>query len=215
MMDGMDAALSDRLERALRMTAQLSATDPLGLGPGDEKRPVLSAVREAAEGLGITPVLIGGIAVAANGYLRTTADVDILVRRADAERLIAALAGEFEPIHPWVLKHRASGVRLDIFPEGHPAGPGTDRMPDPARVSVRPTSLLPVVGLLDLLALKAAAASMKDQADFVELVKVNGLDASAAAQVRGRLADPASQARVDTLFRIAEEERRRGGRGGI
>ena len=80
---------------------------------------VLREAVEAVEQAEIPYVLIGGLASAVLGRPRWTADVDFLVRRDEAKRVLEALepAGfETEETNPeWIYKAERAGVTIDVI----------------------------------------------------------------------------------------------------
>ncbi len=146
---------------------------PYALRPEDAKRRLADELARVCEEAGVRPVVIGGLAVSHHGYMRVTADVDILVARQDAVALYRRLRSE----PGWRrysegFKNTELGVGLDICVEGERTAPGsTEEFPDPAElrtVAVRP---LPVPALAELLALKVMSGRARDDADVVELLK--------------------------------------------
>ena len=61
------------------------------LRPEDPKRRLVDDLARLARELGVTPVVIGGLAVNHHGYMRLTADVDLLISRSDAAPLLRRL----------------------------------------------------------------------------------------------------------------------------
>jgi hypothetical protein len=84
---------------------------------GDFKRsPLLDTVRRlhAIFAAGRVPyVIIGGLAVVRNGAVRTTIDVDVLLRREDWSRACASLGAAFETGADRA-KDRRNGVDVDV-----------------------------------------------------------------------------------------------------
>jgi predicted nucleotidyltransferase len=80
---------------------------------------VLGDAVGAFERVDVPYVLIGGLASAVHGRPRTSRDIDVLVRNADAKRALAALgeAGfETEETNPqWIFKATKNDVQVDLI----------------------------------------------------------------------------------------------------
>jgi predicted nucleotidyltransferase len=80
---------------------------------------VLADAVAALEGAGIPYVLIGGLASSVHGRPRTSRDIDVLVRHADALPALEALARagfETEETNPqWIFKARKDDVQVDLI----------------------------------------------------------------------------------------------------
>jgi hypothetical protein len=127
-----------------------------------------------------------------------TEDIDVAIAAVDVERFLsAAAAADFEllPDVPgrWPkLKHRASGVRVDILPEGET--PGAERLaptkiPSPDALGATGTTL-GYISLTGLIELKIAAGRSKDETDVIELIRTN-IDQVTA--IRNHLNNPTPQ----------------------
>ncbi len=136
----------------------------------------------------IAYAIVGGMAVNAHRYVRTTGDVDFLVR-AESLSIIRQLAaaGVFNaaPGRSRRFVEPATGIHFDVlvtgmFPGSGRAGPIA--FPDPASVG-QVLSDLRVINLPSLIELKLAARRHKDFADVVDLIRSNGLDESFMAQL--------------------------------
>jgi hypothetical protein len=128
-------------------------------------------------------VLGGGWAVWHHGYIgRVTQDIDIALPadRID-EFLLAASVSGFEMLPRqegrWPkMIHKDTGVKVDILPEG--ARPGTAEKPAPTTIP-HPAAMgatagdLCYISLNSLIELKLAAGRARDEADVVELLRVN------------------------------------------
>lgn len=161
------------LARALEAMASMEKGRPYALRPEDAKRRLADDLARLCRAEGVKPLVIGGLAVNHHGYMRVTADVDILVSRAEAVPLYRRLKSE----PGWKryaegFKNTLVGVGLDICVEGERTSPGsTEEFPSPAelkKIGVRP---LPVPTLSDLIALKVMSGRARDDADVVELLK--------------------------------------------
>lgn len=177
------------------MEGILSLLNPgeYGVADTDPKARLIADLQDIVPQLSTPPVLIGGIAVILNGYRRQTADVDLLVARKDAMKLVRALeaSGKFrkKKLERWT--HTDTGTGVDICVEGELTNPGrTERFPSPDAVDKIPKPILPALALLDLLVLKAKSGRAKDEADFICLVKEHGLPETIRSQVLDKLIDP-------------------------
>jgi hypothetical protein len=138
---------------------------------------------EALERAQIPYALVGGMAVFAHRYHRTTDDVDILLTpegfTAFRQRFVP---GTFQPVsrRPRRFRDPANGVTFDVLVTGLFPGtgqPGPIAYPHPADVS-EVIANKRVVNLATLVQLKLAARRHQDFADVVNLIRFNGLDES-------------------------------------
>jgi hypothetical protein len=123
---------------------------------------VLDAYRRASEALtnaGVRHVLIGGLAVGANGYPRNTKDVDFLVGAEAFEHhpggLVTLRAG---------VPFQVNGVAVDFL------SPEPDEGFLERCLDATPGSIVPAGPLIYL---KLKASRLRDQTDVVELVKTS------------------------------------------
>lgn len=150
------------------------------------KDPVHDTMRRAAERLekaGIAYAIVGGMALNAHRYERTTKDVDLLLTAEG----FAAFTGQFVgseydrvPGRGRRFTDRANGVTLDILVTGRYPGsgkPGPIAYPDPTAVS-EVIDNHRVVNLPTLIELKLAARRHRDFGDVVELIRIHALDES-------------------------------------
>ena len=185
---------------------------PYGLKPEDAKRRLAVELARLCKEAGVAPLVIGGLAVNHHGYARFTADVDLLVSRGEALRLVQ----RFKQEHGW-RRHREGfkntllGVGVDICVEGERTSPSsTETFPAPESlraISVRP---LPVPALSELIALKVMSGRARDDADVVELLKRHRrriVPLRTAATRRLRTAG--ARARLKALVARAREELQR------
>jgi hypothetical protein len=132
---------------------------------------------------GIADAILGGMALNAHGYERTTGDVDVLVTEAGLEDFCAEFVDkhyERIPGRPRRFTDRTNGVTLDFLVTGRFPGsgkPGPIAFPDPEDVRVV-IDTYSVVNLPTLVQLKLAARRWRDFADVVELIRVHNLDES-------------------------------------
>ncbi len=146
----------------------------------------LTALRRLLAEAGVVHALVGGVAVVHHGYVRATRDLDLLLARADVERLEPLLARHgFERAAANRLRHLASGVDVDLLFAGEPRPrPGVPPYPSPLDLgrSAREPDVVDLPGLLEL---KLIAARHQDLADVVALVK--RLDEAGYLEVESRL----------------------------
>lgn len=130
--------------------------------------------------------IAGAMAANAHGHRRTTADVDVLLRRADLERFKAAWIGR-----GWVEKFAGSKgfrdavnqVPVDVLIAGDYPGDGLPKpiaFPDPAAITMPADQSIPYLDLSTLLELKLASGMtaphrLQDLADVIQLIRVNRL----------------------------------------
>jgi hypothetical protein len=144
---------------------------------------VVMAVDHLLEVVDCEAVLAGGWAVWHHGYIgRVTQDLDIVIAAESVDSLIrAALVSGFEILASkpgrWPkLIHKDTGIQLDILPEG--ARPGVasklapTTIPHPAKMGGS-GRILNYISLPSLIELKLAAGRARDEADVVELIRVN------------------------------------------
>lgn len=164
---------------------------PYALRPEDAKRRLADDLARICAEADVRPVIIGGLAVNHHGYMRVTADVDILVARRAAVALYRRLRSE----PGWRrysegFKNVELGVGLDICVEGERTAPGsTEEFPDPSDLATIDLDPLPVPTLGELLALKVMSGRARDDADVVELLKrhrsrMSSLRVAAARRLR-------------------------------
>jgi hypothetical protein len=148
--------------------------------------PIHKTMRRVAELLekeGIANGLLGGMAVNAHGYRRTTDDVDFLLTTDGlAAFLVLAGSNHFERVTGRSRRFTdgLTGVRFDVVLTGKFPGsgaPGPIAFPDPAEVT-EVIDHCRVVTLAKLIELKLAAHRHKDFGDVVELIGVHHLDES-------------------------------------
>jgi hypothetical protein len=125
---------------------------------------VLDAWKTASQALlraGIPHIVIGGLAVGANGYPRATKDVDFLV----GEEAFNHHPGGLVTMNP-ALPIEVNGVAIDYL------SPGKGEQHLAAALAEPPNSILDAPRLVYM---KLKASRMRDRTDVVELVK-RGLD---------------------------------------
>jgi predicted nucleotidyltransferase len=145
----------------------------------------------AATSRGLKFLLIGGHAVAAHGYGRTTKDVDILVCKDDRDRWLEIMAAS-----GWAL-HHDGGTFLQFRPSASDGWPVDIMLVNAATfgkmladsISAQlGAATVPVVSLNHLLALKLFALkqkqshrAVKDMDDLLNLILKNGVDVRSTA----------------------------------
>ncbi|MBI3856439.1 MAG: hypothetical protein HY293_12200 [Planctomycetes bacterium] len=161
------------VEQAMEAMRFMERGKPYALRAEDSKRKLAAELRTLCREIGVTPVVIGGLAVGHHGYARFTAHVDVLMTRDEAALLYARLKKE----PGW--KRYAEGfkntyfdVGLDICVEGERTSPRSDEVfPSPRDVRTVRVRPIPVVALAELIALKVKSGRARDDADVVELLK--------------------------------------------
>jgi predicted nucleotidyltransferase len=126
--------------------------------------PALARTVRVVESLGIPHAFMGGMASAVHGRDRLTHDIDLLIRREDAGRLLDALAADgFQTERrdeSWLYKATLNGVLVDIIFEAG-AGPEDIELDDDMLARTSRASLgglsFTVIGPEDLLVIKALA----------------------------------------------------------
>jgi hypothetical protein len=138
---------------------------------------------------GIPHAVMGGVAVCLHGYQRNTVDLDVLIRKDDANAVRALLERESYVWHAKDAEFRApSGIAVQFLLAGARAGSGTEvALPDPAdELATTELEGLPVLTLARLIDSKIACGqgnlrrTHKDFADVVELIIQNRLSSSFA-----------------------------------
>jgi hypothetical protein len=172
---------------SLRFSDRLREIDMFFQG----KDPVYQTMRRLARRLekaGISYAILGGMAVNAHNYRRTTGDVDFLLSAPAFTEFRDKFVGkkyESVPARPLRFRDRVSGVIVDILVTGLFPGsgkPGPIAYPDPEKVS-ETIDKYQVVNLRTLIELKLAARRYRDFGDVVELIRFNGLDESFARRL--------------------------------
>jgi hypothetical protein len=171
----------------------------------DEVHKTLRRLAKRLEKAEIPYAIVGGMAVNAHRYRRTTGDVDVLLTAAG----LAEFCRRFVPkVYQTVTERarrfvdRRNAVRLDVLVTGRFPGtgqPGPVAFPDPERVR-QLIEKIQVVDLATLIQLKLAARRYRDFGDVVELIRFNTLDESFADNLH-------SSVRAD-FIECLEEKRR-------
>ncbi len=159
----------------------------------------LLEITQRLNDLGIPHAILGGMALVAHGYDRTTVDVDILVTSTSLEEALRSLDGlgyvrPFEKSHN--LRDTKTGVRIEFVISGQFPGDGQPKpvsFPDPASVSVIIDNIR-YVNLQTLVELKLASGMtnpgrLRDLADVQELIRVLRLPSDYAEQLNPYVRD--------------------------
>jgi hypothetical protein len=129
--------------------------------------------------------VVGGMAVNAHRYRRTTVDVDLLLTPEGFQAFVQTFVGpDYDriPQRARQFLDRANQVKVDILITGRFPGsgkPGPIAYPDPAAVG-EVIGNARVVNLATLIEMKLAARRHRDFGDVVELIRFNHLDESFA-----------------------------------
>lgn len=154
-----------------------------------EKSPIHDTMRRlvlAFEELDIIFVIAGAMAANAHGHRRTTADVDVLMRKEDLNRFKERWIGRgwlnlFEGSKAF--KDTMTGVKVDVLLVGDFPGDGKVKpvsFPDPETVRELSKEGLPYLNLPALIELKiasgmTAAHRPRDLDDVIQLIRINAL----------------------------------------
>jgi hypothetical protein len=132
---------------------------------------------------GIPYAIMGGIAVYAHRYRRTTDDLDVLLRPeglAEFRRLFVPKHYATTPNRSRRFVDKQNQITLDVLVAGYYPGSGVAgpiTFPDPADVA-ESRGKVQVIDLPTLVQLKLAARRYQDFADVVNLIRFNELDES-------------------------------------
>jgi hypothetical protein len=149
----------------------------------DEVHKTMRRLAKRLEKANIPYVVVGGMAVFAHHYRRTTKDVDFLVTQegfAQFQRLFVPKEYETIPKRSRRFIDKVNKVSVDFLVTGRFPGsgkPGPISYPDPADVC-QTIEKIQVVNLPNLVQLKLAARRYQDFADVVNLIRFNELDES-------------------------------------
>lgn len=180
-----------------------------------EKSPIHDAMRRLTKTLNemeIPFAIAGAMAANAHGHKRTTADVDILIRREDLQRFKAKHLGL-----GWVDKFEGSknfrdavnDVSIDALITGEFPGDGRAKpvaFPMPEVVTVYLDEGIPYISLPTLLELKIACGMTtshrpRDLDDVIQLIRANKLTLEYANQL-----NPYVQDKYRELWQAAQVE---------
>ncbi len=149
----------------------------------DEVHKTMRRLAKRLEKANIPYVVVGGMAVFAHQYRRTTKDVDFLMTQDGFDEFLRLLVPKhYAPIPkpPRRFIDEVNKVTVDFLVTGHFPGsgkPGPISYPDPADVS-QTIEKIQVVNLPNLVQLKLAARRYQDFADVVNLIRFNQLGES-------------------------------------
>jgi hypothetical protein len=149
----------------------------------DEVHKTLRRLVRRLEKASIPYAVLGGMAVFAHRYRRTTHDVDVLLTDAglaEFRRLFVPKYYQNVPGRSRRFVDKRNKKKIDILVAGRFPGsgkPGPIAFPDPSDVK-QSIQNVQVVDLATLIQLKLAARRHQDLADVVNLIKHNGLDES-------------------------------------
>jgi hypothetical protein len=137
---------------------------------------------------GLAYAIVGGMAVFAHRYRRTTDDLDVLLTPdgfAEFRRRFVPKNYATVPNRSRRFVDKQNNVNLDVLVTGLYPGtgaPGPFAYPNPADVAA-PINKVQVVDLPNLIQLKLAARRHQDFADVVNLIKFNNLDEAFVANL--------------------------------
>ena len=162
-----------------------------------ERSPVHDTMRRLAKALKdleISFAIAGAMAANAHGHRRTTADVDVLMRREDLTRFKDRWIGR-----GWVdlfegskgFKDTLNDVKVDVLIVGDYPGDGKAKpvsFPTPEAVRETHNESLQFLNLKTLLELKIASGMtaghrLQDLADAIQLIRVNALTQDYSGQL--------------------------------
>lgn len=177
-----ETILAQQLELAdVLLVGRSTMLEPQDL-PGRYGR-VVRAIDRVLAACDCEAVVGGGWAVWRHGYVgRITQDIDIVLPKSSvAQFLLSAAVAGFEvlssPESHWPkLRHKETGIDVDILPEGGRPGtatrPAPSTIPHPTRMGAS-RGILRYISLNSLIELKLAAGRLRDEADVVELLREN------------------------------------------
>ena len=175
------------LEIAKRVDAFMMARSPV--------HDTMRRLAKAFNDLEIAFAIAGAMAANAHGHRRTTADVDVLLRREDLTRFKDLFEGSKG------FKDTMNGVKVDVLIVGDYPGDGKPKpvsFPTPESVREVRDESLPFLNLKTLLELKitsgmTAAHRLQDLADVIQLIRVNALPLDYSSQLNPFVRDKYSE----------------------
>jgi hypothetical protein len=144
----------------------------------------LRKLRAKLDELGIPYVVLGGIALTAHGYTRTTDDIDVLVTKADLKKIHSKLEGlgyKREFAGSKNIRDTSTNVKIEFVLTGDYPGSGKPQpvsFPNPADAEPVEVEGVKFVGLHPLIELKLASGMTggpdraKDLVDVQQLIKL-------------------------------------------
>ena len=154
----------------------------------DEVHKTMRRLIRRLDRAGIPYAIMGGMAVYAHHYRRTTDDLDVLLTPegfAEFRRRFVPKQYATTPKRSRRFVDTQNQVTLDVLITGYYPGmgePGPITFPDPAKVA-EPRGKVKVIDLPTLVQLKLAARRYQDFADVVNLIRFNELDESFKARL--------------------------------
>lgn len=162
----------------------------------DRKRGLIDELSRVADSAGVRAAVIAGVSY----------DAELLVSRLEALKFVREI-GRCPSFHELQIDrylHVASGDRVQLFVQGEPCCPGfSDRFPSPSEIDLLSDKSLPLVGILDTLALKVKLGRGDDLGDFVRLAQEDSIDWN---EVRSRIGDDRLKMRLDDWRRQAADD---------
>jgi hypothetical protein len=171
---------TDIAEKPFSFTDRLKEIDMFFRGKSEVHKTLRRLVKRL-EKASIAYAVVGGMAVNAHRYERTTKDVDILLSKDGFAEFCQRFVGKEYTRLPNRNKRfvdRKNKVTIDILVTGLFPGsglPGPIAYPDPSKVGETVQSVC-VADLVTLIQLKLAARRHRDFGDVVELIRFNELD---------------------------------------
>jgi hypothetical protein len=175
----------------------------------------LEEIRQKAEALKLEFLLIGGLAVIEHGFTRTTNDIDLLIRKQNADswnHLVVDLGYKLLNDGGSFLQYERPAINswpLDLMLVNDPTYDSLQANSLPANVL---GASLRIVSLRNLLMLKLHALKQKkihrflhDFNDLVELVKANRLDLQ-SSEYRDLFLKYGTSDLYDKIHRIAKSQ---------
>lgn len=151
----------------------------------DEVHKTLRRIIKRLERAGISYAVMGGMAVNAHKYQRTTGDVDVLLTPqgfAEFQKRYVSKNYVHQEGRSRRFIDRVNNIHVDCLITGLFPGsgkPGPIAFPDPEAVAEE-IGKVRVINLVTLIELKLAARRYRDFGDVVELIRFNNLDESFA-----------------------------------
>jgi hypothetical protein len=168
----------------------------MGIGPVHQ---ALRNISQKLDDLGIPYAVVGGMALVAHGYERTTVDIDILITSEGLETARASLEGRgYVPVFQGSrsLRDTNTGVRIEFLLTGGFPGDGKPKpvaFPDPGLAGVEIGGIR-YVNLPQLVEMKLASGMtspgrLRDLADVQELIRTLNLPAPFSEQLNPYVRD--------------------------
>jgi hypothetical protein len=174
----LDSAIEQRFERGIRFTEEFH------MGESNVHK-ALTQLVDRLSALDISYAIVGALALNAYGYMRATIDVNVLLTRDGLDRFKEANLGRgyLEKLPgSRGLRDTANEVPIDVVVTGDYPGDGKEKpvsFPDPGEYAVTGAgyALLPLETLIELKIASGMTAPhrLRDLADVIELIRVNGL----------------------------------------